>query len=1226
MRLHLIIHRHNLPPVRILWSTPPLHYPPDQLSANSSFSAGRSYSALPSAKVESVATSFNTANTSFTARSGGPLGPEVYSYTISQLLQDVNELIPLETQPSGLLGGQDEENWGLEDYLVEVSGSECLHYMEVDALLRDGDEVVIRPLQIDDLAARRITGRHQVAADGTHLIDGVPFGRRYVKESIPPRPPIAIPPRKRRRIDPGNLGDDRSAMSVSYGLNRSIHEREEATKNQIGTIDRAAQSRQDSFSRSPTSQQEHEPDIAKPPFLESQPSQAIAHHTSRGELEPQGRKVELGLHARRSASPSYSSEESESELSVTSSESSGDESSEDESSSTSSTTDSSFDTSSVSDSSATSSSSEEFSESESVSNVITSKTSTGPTKDQAKPTPKPSVVNPPGKGSRRTRNSNQRAKLRRKLTKLKEAGILHKDANFADLRAWEAANATNGVVTAPAKVSDETAKAETQQSEFEKKRAELLRALEQGGVDISSSEIGNVDTTSSKMVQLDFTTPNSRKNAPASTSTTEALSKTQVSNRQKKLDMASAHRLLFTPLEIGVPEAKEDEEHTRNQHAAKTVHPRQALRPKSTEAADNAKLGISPLKPVENWQDFLILKATECVYDTVALSDPPFPFVQRWNSEDQEAIRACRRDNNRNNTKIRGKKRKRQSRAYDGENGDEWQDAAYADSTETSPALDYGESPSDDLPPLPADLSSRPLATESDVQVGAIIAFKQLDMSRQTNWQPVVSNYRTAIVEEVSENATFRICLAKRDRAQQPAKEENDDGSRIYYTFEMPGYEEEGEDDGIREVSFQDLIEPRLVRPSASTTAVLVNDDASRMRPEKTAETDIPDKASESIPENKPSITETPLSSQTRNDISNLIREAGFRSTIDSDLLLLEDNAMVSKEFTAERVDGDGDTPKFDADAGSPAIRTPTFVGFNTNDFPEHSKSSLEENNRGSHSSQDSLFIMDKTQKSTLKNNVSSLAAAQQLNPRHTWSFGPSEDGMQYLPEVDLTVTHSTQREKIGSSTSDVSPHSSPLFPPSQDNLNQEDQSKFSTLPGNVEESQPAGKRRDSNASSTVTNPFYEIDRQYGVVESDHSSASEFISSTAPARLTTQKKQRRRRRREAMSSPHKPSASPQHGVATHDGSDAESIIQRNRSPARLSQPPSQSAEVIDLTQLSEFESPGNSDGDYAVSRGLPRGSGWVKKKYPRHGRARSARRANTSPSRRGRGILRRSVI
>jgi hypothetical protein len=64
--------------------------------------------------------------------------------TIAQLLEDVNEVVPLETEGGGNIGDDSECGglWGLEDYVVEVAGFECLHFMGMNGLLRDGDEVV----------------------------------------------------------------------------------------------------------------------------------------------------------------------------------------------------------------------------------------------------------------------------------------------------------------------------------------------------------------------------------------------------------------------------------------------------------------------------------------------------------------------------------------------------------------------------------------------------------------------------------------------------------------------------------------------------------------------------------------------------------------------------------------------------------------------------------------------------------------------------------------------------------------------------------------------------------------------------------------------------------------------------------------------------------------------------------------------------------------------------
>lgn len=102
MRFHLFIQRHGLPVTRILWTTSP---------------------------------------PSFFSHRSGPSSVANGSYTIAQFLEDVNELIPLETE-TGLFENESGGQWGLEDYVVEVGGFECLHFMEVEGLLRDGDEVV----------------------------------------------------------------------------------------------------------------------------------------------------------------------------------------------------------------------------------------------------------------------------------------------------------------------------------------------------------------------------------------------------------------------------------------------------------------------------------------------------------------------------------------------------------------------------------------------------------------------------------------------------------------------------------------------------------------------------------------------------------------------------------------------------------------------------------------------------------------------------------------------------------------------------------------------------------------------------------------------------------------------------------------------------------------------------------------------------------------------------
>lgn len=66
--------------------------------------------------------------------------PDTYStsaYTITRLLEDVNLIVPLEA-----------EHWGLEHYVVEVGGFECLHFMPVGQALKEDDCVLYGSLQM----------------------------------------------------------------------------------------------------------------------------------------------------------------------------------------------------------------------------------------------------------------------------------------------------------------------------------------------------------------------------------------------------------------------------------------------------------------------------------------------------------------------------------------------------------------------------------------------------------------------------------------------------------------------------------------------------------------------------------------------------------------------------------------------------------------------------------------------------------------------------------------------------------------------------------------------------------------------------------------------------------------------------------------------------------------------------------------------------------------------
>ncbi|KAF1943490.1 hypothetical protein EJ02DRAFT_453199 [Clathrospora elynae] len=131
------------------------------------------------------------------------------AYTITRLLEDVNLIIPLEA-----------EHWGLEHYVAEVGGFECLHFMPVANALKEDDHVSIRPLMTAEVRARTLTGREQISDGGQHLVDGIPFGRPYLRQ--PNRPAVRIPPRKRRRLDDGEAEDETGVAGLLTQSSSSV--------------------------------------------------------------------------------------------------------------------------------------------------------------------------------------------------------------------------------------------------------------------------------------------------------------------------------------------------------------------------------------------------------------------------------------------------------------------------------------------------------------------------------------------------------------------------------------------------------------------------------------------------------------------------------------------------------------------------------------------------------------------------------------------------------------------------------------------------------------------------------------------------------------------------------------------------------------------------------------------------------------------------------------------
>ncbi|KAG8624596.1 hypothetical protein KVT40_007663 [Elsinoe batatas] len=210
------------------------------------------------------------------------------------------------------------------------------------------------------------------------------------------------------------------------------------------------------------------------------------------------------------------------------------------------------------------------------------------------------------------------------------------------------------------------------------------------------------------------------------------------------------------------------------------------------------------------WKQHIELTAVECCDEVVNLSTPPFPFYQRWDPSQR-----------------RQKKRKRRSQyeeelndSYFG-NGDDGGDGLIYDDEELLQGQEWdgiqdeeqgeeGAEIEDDLPPMPEDPSTLPEVKESDLNVGDVIVFKNLEVSAATGWTPAVSALRTAKVlnEKFEVGQPIFLQLAKRDL---PERTYDAKGNRIYEKFEMQSGDEDVEDEGMLELGFGELVEPKLL-------------------------------------------------------------------------------------------------------------------------------------------------------------------------------------------------------------------------------------------------------------------------------------------------------------------------------------------------------------------------------------------------------------------------------
>lgn len=413
-----------------------------------------------------------------------------------------------------------------------------------------------------------------------------------------------------------------------------------------------------------------------------------------------------------------------------------------------------------------------------------------------------------------------------------------------------------------------------------------------------------------------------------------ASNNTKTTQQRSKIDLESSRRMLFGSLGVRTPKTKEDETETREK-LMKGFRPIKEPRFQGLAEA-NELLQVDGSEENGNWADRIVLKAVECCYEGIELNTPPFPFIQRWDPQQQGGYKGYEGSRSRKN-----KKRKRNNSQFyqpvfsheerygqllehdqprsvvedfkgkDAAASAEKQQLAIEErgidahwvqaNTKSTRKNDASakDSPvgtnSEDLPILSEDMSTYVSLTVELSLLGAIIAFKQLDMSERTNWQPRVSEYRTATVDHLMDNGMLRMTLAKRDRPQTQISYDRRSGERIYSKFEMPGLDEEACEDGVIELSFAELIEPKLIRPASTesgATGQPVDQQCSMRGGNLTSENHVeavdPSPISPNLSNAKLPVVSTDINHTDsgregiRKEIFSIIKEAGWRSSIGS--------------------------------------------------------------------------------------------------------------------------------------------------------------------------------------------------------------------------------------------------------------------------------------------------------------------------------------------------------
>ena len=1238
MRLQLTIQRHALPPTNILW----------------------------------------------TVRAQDPTSTSAHpSATISQLLEDVNDIVQLES-----------DDWGLEDYVVEVGGYECLHFQPIDSVLKEDDEVNIRALQTSDLRIRKIGGRHQISSDGRHLFDGVAFGRPYLRKTA--RPAFRIPPRKRRKLEieygrhiendsvvqsllPASIDTtdtasecarDEPNLSQSSENPLQIVARQQFEDADQDSADEEDDSDFDSDFESFDGEEGNEegPELSEElrALLEEDPYEPdgeddLDHESSDGDPEENSFET-IKEHKKRkrdsereleddsdsvsesnsqptlintaqpdrvsSSSTSTSGRSSEvgdsgdpkeiqqqcfdelyrveenpylsdtSSSGSRSSESQNEIGSSDVASSTSgsisSSTDSALSSKSLSESESemdleSEVDSESKSESESPDTKVVMADAPSNTLMEPNPATKAgfmfkarsvSIHSASGEGSKRTHKKNQRVKRRKKLNLLKAQRLLAPEAGFQELSIFEQTEYEAPGINTPIQQNGLNDVFETRTQELHEQQ---------------KAESRPVSAYSARSPDLALPTLEPQKSEISLNPIAARCEPTQeIAKKKSKLDVESSRRMVFGSLGLRTPKTPVAEQELREKLAKqgrRSVNGQ--IKSKVFEEAGASHTdanGTSQSTETEAWKDKIVLSAVECEVDGQILSTPPFPFVQRWQRAEQNTKQQDHFENShypdssdfRATSNVAGELGS-SSLSIEGDSILDGvrlkgviQNQVIQEAQELSKRRDASGPTAADLPPV-SDFDGLGALKIEDAVAGAIVAFKHFEMSKETNWQPEISVYRTAKIEEVLEDGTLKLLLAERDRFPMPSSFDSQTGERVFEKFEMPI---DGEDDdpdiGFRELSYGDLIEPKLVEGRPADTSISRSPQA---RPAFSVES----KADEQTSQVRDSAKSTDysveqpsaqveVSTPRQKEISKLIKDAGFHSSLDSELL--EPTAEATRTAITDKEDCKSSPQAAEEHSSILPMNSDgasSEVDGASLDSPRHTRSNP--------NSEDADFHDSSNDFAQMQCPSSSIEESQKEN-------SPEIKKDVAYPRLSPLVIHDSVTPNVSGNSQPEVQHTSPVNKVKVDHesdgvddefesTSKPEDSRFDSLRSTIPPSDDAAPKSGppSPAGSLLTNPVYSSseDELPSITKLTSTARSGKVSPPPLRKLTNSNRQKK-------------SAKPDLPLGPGETSSTENDTQTQSSgrfqPSQI--PPS--TQIVDLTMSSSPITADHSDDDYGLTQ------------------------------------------